>query len=209
MPTCPAECAADPAYATSRLCRSASFCSSTFPVTPSCVNTMSRRISAVHPGAHPTPYPFHLAAPAFMRQIISNASDCCLHPSVVLKLAKQAGRQDHPEHWMWVAGWPAVAAPKRPPHSLHRLDGAAPAPNERRSAATCPAPAASCCYCGSESTKFFTMRMPWSVMIDSGWNCTPCTSGKSRCRTPIIVPSSHHAVTSSSGGQLARSMTSE
>ena len=29
----------------------------------------------------------------------------------------------------------------------------------------------------SESTKFFTIIIPPSVMIDSGWNCTPWTQG--------------------------------
>ena len=61
-------------------------------------------------------------------------------------------------------------------------------------------PPAQTVACASESTKFFTMRSPLSVMIDSGWNCTPCTRGKARWRTPMIVPSSHLRRARAGGG---------
>lgn len=96
--------------------------------------------------------------------------------------------------------WPApgeIGERKRP------CAGAAPrAPGSRRTVLW-PQPRAgplSCAYPkhasarqlgGRESTKFLTMRMPLSVMIDSGWNCTPWMCGCARCRTPMMVPSSH------------------
>ena len=51
------------------------------------------------------------------------------------------------------------------------------------------------------------MRLPPSVMMLSGWNCTPCTLGYFLWRTPITVPSSVHAVTSRSAGIVSRLMT--
>ena len=45
-------------------------------------------------------------------------------------------------------------------------------------------------------------RLPCSVRIASGWNCTPST-GSSRWRTPMISPSSVVAVTSSAAGRFA------
>src|SRR5205085_11040624 len=44
--------------------------------------------------------------------------------------------------------------------------------------------------------KFLSKAWPCSVNMDSGWNCTPST-GSEAWRTPMISPSSVHAVTSS------------
>ncbi len=51
--------------------------------------------------------------------------------------------------------------------------------------------------------KFTSMRWPYSVRTDSGWNCTP-HSGRLRCRSPIRTPSSAQAVASSDWGSGSR-----
>ena len=56
--------------------------------------------------------------------------------------------------------------------------------------------------------KFRSIAWPYSVRMDSGWNCTPSMSS-SRWRTPMISPSSVQAVVASSAGQLDFSMASE
>ena len=53
-----------------------------------------------------------------------------------------------------------------------------------------------------------SIRYPYSVSTDSGWNCTP-TTGCVRCTTAMISPSSAVAVTRSSGGSEAGAITSE
>ncbi len=58
------------------------------------------------------------------------------------------------------------------------------------------------------SRKLRSMACPCSVRIDSGWNCTP-SMASSRCRTPMISPSSVQAVVTRSAGHDARSMASE
>jgi hypothetical protein len=50
--------------------------------------------------------------------------------------------------------------------------------------------------------------MPLPVSTDSGWNCTP-SMGRLRWRTPMMIQSAVVAVTSSTWGQVAGSMTSE
>ena len=57
------------------------------------------------------------------------------------------------------------------------------------------------------SRKLASSRLPTGVLMDSGWNCTPCT-GCSRCLMAMIssgVPSSNavHAVTSRQSGKSA------
>ena len=49
--------------------------------------------------------------------------------------------------------------------------------------------------------KFRSKSLPWSVAMDSGWNCTPSTV-RSRWRTPMITPLSDLAVTSSTAGRV-------
>src|SRR5438128_76836 len=56
--------------------------------------------------------------------------------------------------------------------------------------------------------KLPSSRFPSTVRMDSGWNCTPST-GQWRCRTPMISPSSAHAVTSSVSGTVWGRITSE
>src|SRR5688572_4646905 len=58
------------------------------------------------------------------------------------------------------------------------------------------------------SRKFFSIAWPCSVRMDSGWNCTPWI-GSSLWRTPMISPSSVHAVVTNSAGQDAFSIASE
>src|SRR5699024_8728520 len=50
--------------------------------------------------------------------------------------------------------------------------------------------------------KFSKMIFPHGVMMDSGWNCTPCTS-YTRCESAITVPASSRAVTSRQSGIVA------
>ena len=59
------------------------------------------------------------------------------------------------------------------------------------------------------ATKLATSCLPPSVMMDSGWNWTPWMWGSATWRTAMMVPSSVQAVTSRSGGSVARSMTRE
>ena len=56
--------------------------------------------------------------------------------------------------------------------------------------------------------KFLSSACPCSVRMDSGWNCTPSTA-KALWRTPMISPSSVHAVISRHSGRLTRSITRE
>ena len=56
--------------------------------------------------------------------------------------------------------------------------------------------------------KLRSIAWPCSLRMDSGWNCTP-SSATSRWRTPMISPSPLVAVTTSSGGSVARSIASE
>src|SRR5204862_254991 len=56
--------------------------------------------------------------------------------------------------------------------------------------------------------KLPSSRFPSTVRMDSGWNCTPST-GHRRWRTPMISPSSAHAVTSRSAGTVWGRITSE
>src|SRR5438128_5033780 len=56
--------------------------------------------------------------------------------------------------------------------------------------------------------KLPSSRFPSTVRMDSGWNCTPST-GQWRCRTPMLSPSSAHAVTSSVSGTVWGRITSE
>ena len=53
-----------------------------------------------------------------------------------------------------------------------------------------------------------SIRYPYSVSTDSGWNWTP-TTGWVRGATAMISPSSAVAVTRSSGGSDAGAITSE
>ena len=65
-------------------------------------------------------------------------------------------------------------------------------------------------YALISATQFRMIVSPFSVMILSGWNCTPWIFGYRRCFTAMIVSSSVHAVTSSSSsGNPSRSMTNE
>jgi beta-lactam-binding protein with PASTA domain len=54
----------------------------------------------------------------------------------------------------------------------------------------------------ARARKFRSMSWPAMVRIDSGWNCTPSTSS-SRCRSPMTMPSSVRAVTSSTAGMFS------
>src|SRR5215510_14627237 len=56
--------------------------------------------------------------------------------------------------------------------------------------------------------KLVSSRFPCSVMIDSGWNCTP-SIGYCLCRRPIIRPSDVVADTSRQSGQDSFSTISE
>ncbi len=58
------------------------------------------------------------------------------------------------------------------------------------------------------SRKFCSRSRPCCEAMDSGWNCTPWI-GRSRCCSPMTVPSCSHAVTSRHSGRLSRSTTSE
>src|SRR5690606_7600541 len=60
----------------------------------------------------------------------------------------------------------------------------------------------------ARSRKLRSIAWPCSEAMLSGWNCTP-SMGKSRCRSPMIIPPSSQAVTSSAGGRLSRSTISE
>src|SRR5690606_21495810 len=53
-----------------------------------------------------------------------------------------------------------------------------------------------------------SIRCPCSVRADSGWSCTPST-GSSRWRSPMTMPSDVRAVTSSSAGTVVGSAASE
>ena len=58
------------------------------------------------------------------------------------------------------------------------------------------------------SRKLRNRRLPSTVRIDSGWNCTPHT-GSVVCASAMISPSAVRAVTVSDGGSDAGSTTSE
>ena len=77
-----------------------------------------------------------------------------------------------------------------------------------RCSASCSVMAMVSSQCAVPSRKFASSRLPCSVRIASGWNCTPNT-GSSRWRTPMISPSSVVAVTASDAGRLAASIASE
>jgi hypothetical protein len=62
-------------------------------------------------------------------------------------------------------------------------------------------------HLGRLSNQFLHIRMPVSVMILSGWNCTPSMCWYSLCLTPMMVPSSIQAVISRQFGQLSFSIT--
>ena len=66
------------------------------------------------------------------------------------------------------------------------------------------APSGTC----APSRKFRSIWCPCSEAMLSGWNCTP-SMGRSRWRSPMMVPSSSQAVTSRLSGRLARSTISE
>src|ERR1700716_4267526 len=58
------------------------------------------------------------------------------------------------------------------------------------------------CHRFVSSTKCLSRSWPFSVKIDSGWNCTPSTESV-LWRTPMISPSSLHAVISRHSGSVS------